>query len=78
MAKIPTVGRASIFRGKEGGVRVQGIVTKRGGEAFEDARARLAQIAFRDKDSISDADVIEFLARGVRETRQYIRLSSTE
>lgn len=72
----PTTGRASIFRGKADGVRVQGILTKRGGRAFEQTRRSLAKL-YRDvrgaaPNVVSDADVIEYLAIGEGATREYL------
>jgi len=76
MAKKPATGRASIFRGKDDGVRVQGILTKKGGEAFERSRKdlqRLAeQVTKRKVATISDADVIEYLALGEDATTVYL------
>lgn len=66
------MGRDSIFREKDGGDRYQGIVTKAGAQAFERARARLAKLADRKVDHVSDADVIEYLARGEANTRDYL------
>lgn len=74
MAK--TRGRASIFRGKEHGVRVQGIITKTGGQKFESERKALATlyeaILGRAPTGVSDADVIEYMARGGVDTRRYL------
>jgi hypothetical protein len=69
-------GRVSIFRDKADGVRVQGVLTKKGGKAFERRRAELAKLHYHmmgvRPTVISDADVIEFLARGEWETRGYL------
>ena len=77
MAKTPTMGRASIFRGKEDGVRIQGLITKRGGQEFEKARRELAllyqDVTGRAVKTVSDADVIEYLARGTEDTQEYLR-----
>lgn len=67
------MGRDSIFREKIGGDRYQGIVTKVGAAAFERARARLAKLAERDVAGISDADTIEYLARGEENTIAYLK-----
>lgn len=67
------MGRDSIFRDKEDGARVQGIITKIGKTAFEDARVKLALLAHRPPDRVSDADTIEYLARGERETKKYLQ-----
>jgi hypothetical protein len=62
------IGRASIFRGKEGGLRVQGILTRKGGAQFERHRKGLAklhkQVTGREPAVVSDADVIEYLCFG--------------
>lgn len=69
-------GRASVFRGKAGGVRVQGILTQRGGAAFERRRRELQRLYLASRGhlptAVSDADVIEFLALGFEETRDYL------
>lgn len=71
------IGRASIFRGKENGVRVQGILTRTGGQHFEGARRELARIYQQELEvkpkTVSDADVIEYLALGEAKTRAYLR-----
>ena len=54
-------GRPSLYPGKAGGRRVQGRLTRRGGLAFDAWRAWLKLRKART--SISDADVIEYLAR---------------
>ena len=60
----PKTGRASLFRGKKGGARVQGVITRDGARAFERRRRDLATLVRRKAADISDADVIEYLARG--------------
>lgn len=71
------MGRASIFRGKDDGVRIQGLITRRGGEYFELHRERLRKLYRRvmgqDPTTVSDADVIEYLSRGPVDTMQYLR-----
>lgn len=66
-----------MFRGKDDGVRVQGILTSTGGAKFETARARLAALfrstVGRDPGPVSDADVIEYLARGEQGTAYYLK-----
>lgn len=71
--KPQLVGRRSVFRNKEGGGRVQGEITQDGLIAFGDARIRLAELVGREPDKISDADVIEYLARGDAATRKYLK-----
>jgi hypothetical protein len=76
MSKKPATGRASIFRGKDDGKRVQGLLTKTGGEAFERRRRELQllhrQVTGRKPNVVSDADVIEFLALGQEATTVYL------
>jgi hypothetical protein len=67
------MGRKSAFRGKKNGMRVNGTITEEGGRAFGRARLRLAVLMQGDPNSISDADVIEFLARGEKDTKSYLR-----
>jgi hypothetical protein len=64
-------GRPSVFRDKDGGYRFGGDLTKHGAERFETHRRRLAQLAPHVKNP-SDADVIEYLARGEENTVAYI------
>jgi len=68
----PTFGRPSIFRGKDGGTRLQAVITPAGTVRFEQARARLAKLASWEVERVSNADVIEYLARGDKDTRAYI------
>lgn len=65
-------GRPSIFKGKENGDRVQGYISQAGSKKFEDARRRLAVLAQWSVKAVSDADTIEYLARGDDETRKYL------
>ena len=77
----------SIFREKDsrsrkqGGTRVQGIMTPRGRTRFEVARRSLAalyhEIVGTPMTRISDGDVVEFLSRGMDETERYIRENYT-
>ena len=66
------MGRRAIFRGKENGVRVQAIITKNGGRWFEEARKRLAKLVGAQAADVSDADTVEYLARGDENTRLYL------
>lgn len=72
-----TTGRASIFRGKADGIRVQGLLTRTGGLAFEQCRRELAglyeSVTGQPPSGVSDADVIEYLARGIPATRAYLQ-----
>lgn len=69
----PGEGRASLFRDKKGGDRVQGVITPLGSSRFEAARKRLGDLAGRDPEHVSDADVIEYLARGESATIAYFQ-----
>lgn len=63
-----------LFPGKAGGTRVQGILTPVGTRRFELARERLAHLVNKDPEKISDAETIEYLARGEEETRKVLNL----
>jgi len=68
----PLMGRASIFRNKKGGDRVNGVLTARGSVRFELHRRQLARLVALDPEQVSDADVIEYMVRGEKETRAYL------
>lgn len=61
-----------IFGSKVGGSRYQGIMTRRGAIRFEERRRELAIVADVPLTLVSDADVFEFLARGLEETIEYL------
>lgn len=65
-------GRSSIFRDKKGGDRVQGVLTPVGSNRFEQSRKRLAKLAGREVEHVSDADVIEYEVRGEENTLKYL------
>lgn len=65
-------GRRCVFRDKDGGVQVHGVITSKGAQDFEKARQRLARLAPWVK-SPSDADVIEYLTIGEVATKAYIK-----
>lgn len=67
------MGRASIFRDKTG-QRVNGVLTARGSVRFELHRKMLGKLVGKDAETISDADVVEYMARGEQETRKYLGL----
>lgn len=73
-------GRIKIFRferdGLKDGVRIQGIITKVGAQRLDVARAKLAKLAKREPAQVSDADAVEYLARGDAETRKYLKLGA--
>lgn len=66
------LGRPCIFGDKSDGARIQGVLTKRGGQEFEWLRQELAalykRIVGREAAAISDADVVEWQIRGEQET----------
>jgi hypothetical protein len=76
MASRKGPGRRSIFGDKDDGARVQGMLTKKGGQAFEWKRQELAalyeRIVGRSPGTVSDGDTIEFIARGEAETRKHL------
>lgn len=76
MSPKSKMGRPSIFRGKQGGRYVQAIITKTGGIEFQRARLRLGKLVRLVRGvmpaTISDADVVEYLARGDENTRAYL------
>lgn len=73
MSTARRVGRPSVFAGKmAGGDRVQGVLTPAGSKAFEAARGRLARMTAREPEQVSDADTIEYLARGEIATRKHL------
>jgi hypothetical protein len=57
---------------------VQGWLSLTGSEKFEEARARLGVLSKWPVDRVSDADVIEYLARGENDTRAYLKEWSPE
>jgi hypothetical protein len=73
------MGRWSVFRDKVNDTehRVQGILSDIGRQSFERQREALARlykaVMHRDPTTVSDADTIEFLARGELDTRAYLK-----
>jgi hypothetical protein len=63
-------GRPTIFGSKRGGQRIQGTLTRDGARLFEGARRTLRRLA--GVRAPSDADTVEFLARGPEATREYL------
>lgn len=53
-------------------VRIQGVISKPGSVKFEQARKRLAKLVGWAPERVSDADTIEFLARGEKDTLKYL------
>lgn len=64
-------GRVSIF--EKDGRKYQGIVSAAAGVKFEAARKRLAELAGWADRTVSDADTLEFLARGEADTIKYLK-----
>lgn len=62
------MGRPTIFPGAKC-MRVQALITKVGKQKFEAGRRRLAVMAKLKPDQVSDAAVVEYLARGEDATR---------
>lgn len=62
----------SIFGGKVDGSRYQGVVSVAGSIRVEAMRDRLAKLAGRLPEQTSDGDVLEYLARGEKETQRII------
>ena len=75
MSTKVVTGRRSLFRGKAGGSRYQGVLTPVGSREFESARKRLARLVGREAEGVSDADVMEFLARGEANSRKALGLA---
>lgn len=71
------MGRPSLFaRDPETKRRVQGYLSEDAARKFDAARARLAAIARQETGqswTVSDAETLEFLARGEKDTRRYLR-----
>lgn len=76
-------GRPAVFRDKVKDVehRVVGFLSVEGRKCFERERRRLTlmyqEIVGREI-AVSDADTIEFLARGAAETRSYLKRENGE
>lgn len=66
-------GRPTIFRSPGDKVRYQGLVSAEGARLFEQARLRLANIVHVEIENVSDGAVMEYLARGDRETRAHVK-----
>lgn len=65
-----------IFKGKDKtdpACRYVGIVTRAGIAYLETRRAELAKLAGRDAEKVSDGDLFEYMARGVKNTREYLK-----
>lgn len=71
-ARRAAEGTSAIFKDKQGGDRIQGTITKVGSQRFEAARRRLARLANREVERTSDADTVEYLARGEAATIAYL------
>ena len=70
---MSTGGRPTLFKGKDKTHgRISGFLTPYGKDQFEHARRRLARLVSLPATSISDADTAEALARGWKDTEQYL------
>ena len=76
------MGRWSIFPDTNGGQRFQGVLTKEGGREFEKQRKRLRlvcrEVMGRAPTRVSDANTVEFLARGELPTRTYLKMQKDD
>jgi hypothetical protein len=70
---MPRDGRPTIFRSPGEKVRYQGLVSAVGAQLFEKARARVALLVKTNTDAVSDGAVMEYLARGDRASRAYLK-----
>lgn len=70
MAKI--MGRPTIFVGRKT-KHVHGRITEPGDVKFEEARARLAKLVGLPVGKVSDGNTVEFLSRGEKATRAYLK-----
>lgn len=68
-------GRPAIFRPKDRLHGIRAFMTADGEAALQVARVRLATLTGWDADEISVGDVVEYLARGEKDTRAYLRRS---
>ncbi len=78
LAKMATkrIGRASIFTNPDGRPkvdRVNGVITAAGSVRFELHRKQLGKLVGLDPEQVSDADVVEYMARGEAESRKYLK-----
>lgn len=60
-------GRPAIYRNKNA-KNIHGMITKEGAAAFKQARKAIAKVVDWPVKRVSDADVMEFLARGFTST----------
>lgn len=68
----PLPNRTPIFRDAPIAPPVEKTLVPKGSRRFEQARARLADLATREPEQVSDADVAEFLRRGELATQVYL------
>lgn len=67
-----SMGRPAVFRNKVPENNVHGRLTLEGQRYFDLARKTLARMIDWKPERIGDSDVIEFLARGEKNTRAYL------
>jgi hypothetical protein len=77
MSNVAVMGRPSLFaRDPKTKRRVQGYLSEAAATKFDAQRARLASIARQETGQsweVSDAETLEFLCRGEKDTRRYLR-----
>ena len=73
MAKRRADSNQTIFRVKDSSRTRPAAMTKIGYAAFERARAKLAGLVGRSPDRVSDADTIEALSRGDKDTIRHLK-----
>lgn len=70
---MAVMGRPAVFRKKLAENNIHARMTAEGSRLFEQARARLATIVDWKPARVSDSDVLEYLARGEKATRAYLK-----
>jgi len=73
----PRWPRARIFPDARRALAPQPALIATGSRRFEQARARLADLAKREPEQVSDADTVEFLVRGELATQAYLLTASS-
>lgn len=76
MAEMKRRGRVAVFLNPDGTpktARVNGVITDDGHACFEEQRAALGRLLGWEAARVSDADVVEYMARGEKRARKYLR-----
>ncbi len=66
------MARLAIFPRKVGGLKVNVYISQLGADGFEAARSRLATLVKWPGESVGNADVVEFLSRGEKNTKAHL------